>query len=465
MQYFIKTFGCQMNEHDSVKIAAMLRNLGYQPADRAEAADFILFNTCTIRDKAQSKAMSEIGKTAVLKEQHPGLVVGVCGCVAQQQKEAIARRFPHVDVLFGPDQIHKLPELLERAPQSHRAVTALDLVNAPEDYEFVSLIPPKDQSGSSAYVTIMKGCDNACTFCIVPSVRGAEVSRPADDILKEIHGLTQHGVKEVTLLGQTVNSYGRGGRAGGVSFPQLLRRIADETPVQRIRFTSPHPKDLREDLIQEYVENPKLCRHMHLPLQSGSSRILKLMKRAYSREHYLKMVAQLQAAVPGVAITTDIIVGFPGETEVDFQETLAMIEEVGFAQVYAFVYSKRPGTTAAEMPDDTPLAEKEARLARLFDCAARISKAHHQALVGSEQEILIEGESDRPPHRGTEIVSQWRGRTFGNTIVNVISNQLNVGDLVRVRITGAYPNSTEGEFLNSPCESHHSLARFTHGQR
>lgn len=447
MQYFIKTFGCQMNEHDSIKIGAMLRNLGYQPTDRPETADFILFNTCTIRDKAQSKAMSEIGKTAILKEQHPGLVVGVCGCVAQQQKEAIARRFPHVDVLFGPDQIHKLPELLERAPQSHRAVTALDLVNTPEDYEFVSLVAPKDQSGSSAYVTIMKGCDNACTFCIVPSVRGAEVSRPADDILTEIQGLVQHGVKEVTLLGQTVNSYGRGGRAGGVSFPQLLRRIADETNVKRIRFVSPHPKDLREDLIQEYIENPKLCRHMHLPLQSGSSRILKLMKRAYSREHYLKMVKLLQAAVPGVAITTDIIVGFPGETEADFQETLAMIEEVGFHQVYAFIYSKRPGTVATDMTDDTPLAEKEARLARLFELAARISRAHHQSLIGTEQDVLIEGESERPPSHGPDAPSQWRGRTFGNTIVNIMSNTLSTGDLVRVRITGAYPNSTEGELL------------------
>lgn len=447
MQYFIKTFGCQMNAHDSIKIGAMLRNLGYQPADRPEAADFILFNTCTIRDKAQSKAMSEIGKTALLKEQHPGLVVGVCGCVAQQQKEAISRRFPHVDLLFGPDQIHKLPELLERAPQSHRAVTALELVNSPEDYEFVSLIPSQDQSGGSAYVTIMKGCDNACTFCIVPSVRGAEVSRPADDILAEIQGLAQQGVKEVTLLGQTVNSYGRGGRAGGVSFPQLLRRIADETAVQRIRFISPHPKDLREDLIQEYVDNPKLCRHMHLPLQSGSSKILKLMKRAYSREHYLKMVKLLQAAVPGIAITTDIIVGFPGETEADFQESLAMIEEVGFSQVYAFTYSKRPGTIAAEMPDDTPVAEKNARLARLFECASRFSKAHHQVIVGTEQDVLIEGESDRPPNRALDAVSQWRGRTFGNTVVNITSNQLNTGDLVRVRITGAYPNSAEGELL------------------
>ncbi|PIR20576.1 MAG: tRNA (N6-isopentenyl adenosine(37)-C2)-methylthiotransferase MiaB [Deltaproteobacteria bacterium CG11_big_fil_rev_8_21_14_0_20_47_16] len=440
MQYFIKTFGCQMNEHDSVKIGAMLRQMGYQPADRPETADFILFNTCTIRDKAQMKAMSEIGKTAVLKEQHPGLVVGVCGCVAQQQKEAVASRFPHVDLLFGPDQISKLPELLEKAPQRKRAVSALDLVNTQADYEFVSLIPPKDQSGATAYVTIMKGCDNACTFCIVPSVRGAEVSRPADDILNEVKGLARHGVKEVTLLGQTVNSYGRGGRADGVSFPQLLRRIADETAIQRIRFTSPHPKDLREDLIQEYVENQKLCRHMHLPLQSGSSDVLKAMKRAYSREHYLKMVKMLQAAVPGIAITTDIIVGFPGETEADFQDTLDMIREVGFVQIYAFVYSKRPGTKAAEMPDDTSLAVKEERLQRLFDLANTVARAHNDSLIGTEQEILIEGEGERP--------GQWRGRTAGYTIVNV-DGPAAVGQMMRVKVSKAYNYSLIGEQVSA----------------
>jgi len=384
--------------------------------------------------------MSEIGKTAVLKEQHPGLVVGVCGCVAQQQKEAVASRFPHVDLLFGPDQISKLPELLEKAPQRKRAVSALDLVNTQADYEFVSLIPPKDQSGATAYVTIMKGCDNACTFCIVPSVRGAEVSRPADDILNEVKGLARHGVKEVTLLGQTVNSYGRGGRADGVSFPQLLRRIADETAIQRIRFTSPHPKDLREDLIQEYVENQKLCRHMHLPLQSGSSDVLKAMKRAYSREHYLKMVKMLQAAVPGIAITTDIIVGFPGETEADFQDTLDMIREVGFVQIYAFVYSKRPGTKAAEMPDDTSLAVKEERLQRLFDLANTVARAHNDSLIGTEQEILIEGEGERP--------GQWRGRTAGYTIVNV-DGPAAVGQMMRVKVSKAYNYSLIGEQVSA----------------
>ncbi len=439
MQYFIKTFGCQMNEHDSIKIGAMLRGLGYQPTERPETADFILFNTCTIRDKAQMKAMSEIGKTALLKEQHPGLVIGVCGCVAQQQKELISQRFPHVDLLFGPDQIHKLPELLHAAPQSRRAVTALELVNTQKDYEFISLIPPKDQSGASAYVTIMKGCDNACTFCIVPSVRGEEVSRPADDVVAEIKGLARHGVKEVTLLGQTVNSYGRGGRAGGVSFPQLLRRISDETDVKRIRFISPHPKDLREDLIREYVENPKLCHHMHLPLQSGSSDVLKAMKRAYSREHYLKMVKMLQSAVPGITVTTDIIVGFPGETEADFQDTLAMVEEVGFDQIYAFIYSKRPGTVATDMPDTTMLAEKEARLDRLFEVANGISRQKLLALVGTEQEILIEGDGDKP--------GQWRGRTFGNAIVNVVSDRLSVGELITVRISNSFGYSLLGEII------------------
>lgn len=440
MQYYIKTFGCQMNEHDSVKIGAMLQGLGYARTEQPEQADFILFNTCTIRDKAQGKAMSEIGRTVLLKEQHPGLVVGVCGCVAQQQKEMISRRFPHVDLLFGPDQIHKLPELLQQAPQSRRAVTALELVNRVEDYEFISLIPPQDQSGVAAYVTIMKGCDNACTFCIVPTVRGAEVSRPADDIVQEVKGLVQHGVKEVMLLGQTVNSYGRGGRADGVSFPQLLRRIATETDIQRIRFISPHPKDLRDDLIQEYVDNPKLCHHMHLPLQSGSSKILKLMKRAYSREHYLKMVRQLQLAVPTIAITTDIIVGFPGETEDDFQETLQLIRDVDFDQVYAFIYSKRPGTVAADMPDDVTMAEKEDRLARLFTVAKAISKQRLQNLVGSVQEVLIDAENDTP--------GQWRGRCFGQAIVNVNAAHLNVGDIVQVRVTAAHTYATEGELVS-----------------
>lgn len=440
MQYFIKTFGCQMNEHDSVKIGAMLQGLGYSPADQPEMADFILFNTCTIRDKAQMKAMSEIGKTAILKELNPGLVVGVCGCVAQQQQELISQRFPHVDILFGPDQIHKLPELLKSVPQAQRTITALELINTAADYEFVSLIPQKEQSGATAYVTIMKGCDNACTFCIVPSVRGAEVSRAADEIITEITGLARHGVKEVTLLGQTVNSYGRGGRAGGVTFPQLLRRIADETDVKRIRFISPHPKDLREDLIQEYVENPKLCRHMHLPLQSGSSAVLKSMKRAYSRDHYLKMVKQLQAAVPGICITTDIIVGFPGETEADFQDSLSIIEEVGFDLVFAFLYSKRPGTVATDMPDETTLAEKEDRLARLFEVANRIARSKLQTHLDTVQDVLIEGESDKP--------GQWRGRTFGNAIVNIPSDQLSVGDLRRVRITQSFGYSLLGELVD-----------------
>ncbi len=448
MQYFIKTFGCQMNEHDSVKIGAMLQGLGYTPAGGPEVADFILFNTCTIRDKAQRKAMSEIGKTATLKQRHPGLVVGVCGCVAQQQKEAVATRFPHVDILFGPDQIHKLPELLQRVPQSHRTLTALDLVNTASDYEFVSLIPQKNQSG--AYVTIMKGCDNACTFCIVPSVRGVEVSRPADDILSEIRDLVERGVKEVTLLGQTVNSYGRGGGARGVTFSKLLRRIASETDVRRIRFTSPHPKDLGEDLIREYVENPKLCRHMHLPLQSGSDRTLKLMRRAYSRNHYLKMVRRLRTSVPGIAITTDIIVGFPGETEADFQETLAMVEEVGFDQVYAFVYSRRPGTVASGLLDDITPAEKEERLARLFEVANGIARHKLQAYVGTIQEVLIEGKGNK--------TGQWRGRTFANAVVNISSDRLGVGDLRRIRIIQSFGYSLLGELVESPCETGLPLA-------
>ncbi|MBI2092911.1 MAG: tRNA (N6-isopentenyl adenosine(37)-C2)-methylthiotransferase MiaB [Deltaproteobacteria bacterium] len=439
-KFYIHTFGCQMNVHDSGKIAGMLADMGYMPADADSDADFILFNTCTVRDHAHHKAISEIGRAVARKKQKKELIVGVCGCVAQAEKDHLFEIYPELDLVFGPDQISRLPDLLKGTGKN----LATELIDDPADYNWlkntIALSHYRTIARVSSFVTIMKGCNNNCSFCIVPSVRGRELSKPADDIISEIKHLTASGIKEVTLLGQNVNSYNK-------DFVKLVQRISNETDICRIRYTSPHPKDLSADLMEEHATNLKLCSHMHLPLQAGSDRILRTMKRSYNKDQFVKKASALRKCAEGIDITTDIIVGFPGETESDFQDTLEVVKEIAFDGMFAFKYSPRPGTKAAAMKDDVPQKEKEARLQKLLELNSKIWKEKAQRLVGTMQQVLVEGMSKRQPtHQRTNVLThQLAGKTFGNKIVNFSGNLNLIGHIVPVGITGAGPNSLKGD--------------------
>ena len=433
---YIRTFGCQMNEHDSAKIRAMLAADGYLDSDAPDNADLILFNTCTIREKAHQKAMSEIGRAKLFKRRRPGTIVGVCGCVAQEVKEAIFERYPHVDLLFGPDQIPRLPELVEEA-RAGRKASALDLIDDPERYRFLgSASPTTDhRPPATAFVSIMKGCNCACSYCIVPSVRGREVCRLPGDVIDEVHLLADAGTKEVTLLGQNVNAY----EHGETTFAKLLRRIAEETGIRRIRFTSPHPRDAGDDLVREYAENMKLMPHIHLPVQAGANAVLTKMRRGYTRERYLGICAKLRAARPGMSITTDLIVGFCGETAEDFEQTLDLMRLADFDQAFAFKYSPRPGTEAArKFEDDVPPEEKDRRLAELLALQLATSRRNNEAQVGKRAEALATG-LDRM-QRG--LVT---GRLPDNRIVHFAGQPSLVGAMVPVRMTAAHANSLAAE--------------------
>lgn len=451
--YYLKTFGCQMNEHDSLKVGGLLDSLGFQPALSLQEAGLILFNTCTVREKAHQKAFSEIGKAVVLKRgrfplgnpkngiQRGGVgdvpLIGVCGCVAQEEGSKLLSRFPEIDLVFGSDQIYKLPELLELVEQTKQPAIATELINSAEDYHFLDILPVTRLYGPTAFVTIMKGCNSQCSYCIVPAVRGKEVYRNARDIIREIECLVEKGCREVTLLGQNVNSYGERAE-DGITFAKLIRLISDNTNVERIRFTSPHPKDCKEDLIEEYAQNPKLCPHIHLPLQSGSDAVLRRMRRAYNTKQFRSKVEALRQARPGISITTDIIVGFPGETDAEFQETLHFIQEIQFDGVYAFKYSPRPSTEAYTLQDDCPLELKDERLEQLLQLQRKISYAKNLPYEGSVQEILVEGGDKMGKMR-------LSGRTPCNKITNFSGQQNLVGAIVRVGITKAYPHSLDGE--------------------
>ena len=433
---YIRTFGCQMNEHDSDRIRAMLACDGYLDADSPDEADLILYNTCTIREKAHHKAISEIGRAKLFKERKPGVIVGVCGCVAQEVKGELFERYPHIDIMFGPDQIPRLPELLSEA-QAGRKASALMLVNDRASYRFLggNFRVTSHESRVTAFVSIMKGCNCACSYCIVPSVRGREVCRPPEEIIEEVRRLVDDGTKEVTLLGQNVNAY----EFGTTSFAALLRRIANDTEISRIRFTSPHPKDVREDLVREYAENARLMPHIHLPAQAGSSEVLRRMRRGYTRERYIETCESLKMARPGISITTDLIVGFCGETAAEFEETLSMMRAVEFDSAFAFKYSPRPGTEAAgKFADDVPQEEKERRLAELLSLQLSMSRRKNEAQIGKRSEALATG-ADRMK-RG--LVS---GRLPDNRIVHFAGQPSLVGTMVPVRITAAHANSLAAE--------------------
>ena len=437
---FIKTFGCQMNEYDSDKMAdVLLASEGMIKTETPEDADVILFNTCSVREKAQEKVFSDLGRARELKKKKPDLVIGVGGCVASQEGAAIVKRAPYVDVVFGPQTLHRLPDLLKQRRDTGRS--QID-ISFPEIEKFDHM-PPARVEGCTAFVSIMEGCSKYCSYCVVPYTRGEEVSRPFDDVLAEVIHLAENGVREVTLLGQNVNGY-RGLTEGGrlADLAELIRVVAAIDGIERIRYTTSHPLEFSDSLIQAHAEVPELVKHLHLPVQSGSDRILSAMKRNHTALEYKSKLRKLRAAVPGICISSDFIVGFPGETEKDFEQTMKLIEDVGFDFSYSFVYSQRPGTPAADLTDDTPEERKKERLHALQHRLNQQGFEISRQMVGSTQRILVTDYSKKDP-------GELQGRTENNRIVNFrCDNPQLIGQFADVHIDAAQPHSLRGSLLN-----------------
>jgi tRNA-2-methylthio-N6-dimethylallyladenosine synthase len=438
-RYHLTTFGCQMNEHDSERMKGMLESLGYVEAPERAQADLILFNTCSIRETADSRFLAHLGEAKRLKRESPERVIGVGGCWAQSLKEEVFERFPFVDVAFGPGQVNRLAEFLTS-----------DSLTAQGYFEFEGFtghLPARRERPFQGWLQISVGCNCACSYCIVPSTRGREVSRPAGELVAEVQAMAVDGVREVTLLGQNVNSYGRDLRMNGhepATFAGLLSAVNEIDGIERIRYTSPHPKDMREDVIRAHAELASVCEHIHLPLQSGSSRILKAMRRTYDRERYLDRVALIREHVPDASLTTDIIVGFPGETEADFEETLEVTEQVGYDSAFTFIFSPRRGTSAADLTEGlVPHPVKVERMERLLEVVQRRARDRAQRFVGRTVEVLVEGTSRTDPER-------LRGRTRHNKAVN-FNGLAAPGELTDVEITAATSQTLSG--------SEHLLAR------
>ncbi len=447
---FVQTMGCQMNEHDTERILAHLKTLGYTPTDRQDDADLVFLNTCTVRDRSEQKVYSILGTFGDLKRQKPDLVVGVGGCVAQQQGTALLDRVPHLDLVLGTDAIDHLPSLLARVRPADGRPERLASTRfqptypaEPDTQAYIDHLVPVAGGGMGrvkAFVTIMRGCDHFCSFCIVPYVRGRERSRPAWDIVHEVEGLAARGVKEVTLLGQNVNSYGRT-RGSGESFAGLLERLDQVAGLERVRFTTSHPVDLSDDLIGAYGRLRTLCEHLHLPVQSGSPRILEAMRREYTLDRYEDVVTRLLARSPEMALTTDVIVGFPGETDADVEATLALMARVGYAGAFVFKYSPRPRTAAARLPGQVPEPVKDERLARALALETRLAGAFRARQVGRTVEVLVEG----PARKGSGLA----GRTRTNLVVNFPGDPALAGRLVTVRITEALSHSLRGRVVET----------------
>ncbi len=439
---FVRTFGCQMNEYDSDKMVDILNaSHGMEPTDSPEDADVILFNTCSVREKAQEKVFSDLGRARELKKIKPDLIIGVGGCVASQEGHGIVQRAPYVDVVFGPQTLHRLPDLIEARQATRKPQVD---IRFPEIEKFDHL-PPARVEGPTAFVSIMEGCSKYCSFCVVPYTRGTEVSRPLEDVLTEITELATKGVREVTLLGQNVNAYlGPIDKAAPdqatADFATLLELVSQIEGIERIRFTTSHPREFSQRLIDAYGLLPKLVNHVHLPVQSGSDRILMAMKRGYTALEYKSIIRRLRAVRPDISLSTDIIVGFPGESEADFEATMRLVRDIGFDNSFSFIYSPRPGTPAADLKDDTPRALKLSRLqilqAEIEANALRIS----ESMLGSTQRILVEGPSRKNPE-------ELAGRTENNRVVNLVGHPRLIGQMINVRISHVYPHSLRGEVL------------------
>jgi tRNA-2-methylthio-N6-dimethylallyladenosine synthase len=433
---YVATFGCQMNEYDSQRMAQILNN-EYELTSKVEIADLILINTCSVREKAENKVYSLVGRLKKFKRQNAGLIIGVAGCVAQQEGERLLKRQPFIDLVFGPQCIYDLPDMLKKIENGMGPVLNTELKN---DFVIPRVASPLPEPNPiQAFVTIMQGCNNFCTFCVVPYVRGREVSRPAEDIIAEIKQILDEGVKEVTLLGQNVNSYGRN-LDDTPGFPDLLRMIADIPGLKRLRFTTSHPKDLSLDLIKCFRDIDVLCEHIHLPVQSGSTRVLKRMNRHYTRDQYLKMVDKLRSFCPNITITTDLIVGFPGESDVDFEDTISLLRKVEYDQAFTFKYSPRPLTRAAKFDDHLPEKIKSERLKELIDVQKEIGFMRYKSMEGKKEEILVEGFSKKNK-------KGLRGRTRGNHVVNFFGPPDLIGKFVTVKIISSCYHSLKGEIV------------------
>jgi len=438
---FIKTHGCQMNEYDSAKMLDVLAEDGPVEATSNPAdADILLLNTCSIREKAQEKVFSELGRWRPLKEAREGVVIGVGGCVASQEGEAINQRAPFVDVVFGPQTLHRLPDLLRQSQDGNNSVVDISF---PEIEKFDCLPEPK-ADGPTAFVSIIEGCSKYCSFCVVPYTRGEELSRPLDDVIDECMSLAEQGVREIHLLGQNVNAYRGSMHEGGTAdLALLIRYVAAIEGVERIRFTTSHPVEFSDSLIDAYATVPELVSFLHLPVQSGSDRILAAMKRGHTAIEYKSKIRKLMQARPDLTLSSDFIVGFPGETDKDFEDTMSLIETIGFDHSFSFIYSARPGTPAASLDDDTPMRVKKERLARLQGVITKQAAAISASMVGTVQRVLVDRPSRKDP-------AQMSGRTENNRVVNFDADESLIGQFAEVRITEALPNSLRGALVDAP---------------
>lgn len=437
---YIQTNGCQMNEYDSDKMRDVLNaSHGFELIDDPKQADVLLLNTCSIREKAQEKVFSALGKWRSIKEKKPHVIIGVGGCVASQEGAALQKRAPFVDIVFGPQTLHRLPQLLDQARSRQQPVVDISF---PEIEKFDALPEPRAE-GPKAFVSVMEGCSKYCSFCVVPYTRGEEISRPLNDVIAEIEALAGQGVREVNLLGQNVNAY-RGETEDGelTDFAMLLHHVAAVEGIDRIRFTTSHPVEFTDDLIDAFAALPQLVNHLHLPVQSGSDRILKLMKRGHTRADYIETIRKLREVRPGICLSSDFIIGFPGETEQDFEDTLALVEEIGFDLSFSFIYSPRPGTPAAELSDDVPVEVKKHRLERFQNRINEMAAIISKNMIDTVQTVLVEGPSKKNP-------LQMQGRTENNRVVNFIAHPRLAGQFVDVLITEALPNSLRGRVMDS----------------
>jgi tRNA-2-methylthio-N6-dimethylallyladenosine synthase len=448
--YLIRTFGCQMNEHDSEHIAGLLEADGMRPATSVDDADVVVLNTCCIRENADNKLYGTLGHLKSTKDQHPGLEIVVAGCLAQKDRDLIAERAGHVDVVVGTHNVHRTVDLLHLARSTGTTVTEIWDQALEDAAQFPSALTVKREVDYAAWVTIQVGCDNSCAFCIVPSVRGPEISRPFDELVGEVEQLAGDGVVEITLLGQNVNSYGRDLTKRRPLFADLLTAVAAVDGIERVRFTSPHPKDLRPETIEAMTTNPAVCPHLHLPLQSGSDRVLAAMHRGYRAERYLEKLAAARAAIPDLAVTTDLIVGFPGETDADFAATLEVVAEAGYDSAYTFIFSPRPGTEAAEMSGQFVAPDVVAeRFERLRVVVERSALARHRARVGRVERVIVEGPSKKDP-------SVLSGRTPHNKLVHFPSSEpLRPGTFADVRVQSAGPHFLRGELVTVTASPRH----------